>query len=238
MQTSFWDMTPSPPSKSTPIAAKSLDKKLKKDGSPTSKSTNKTSNNSTPHSTREKWIASQQVSLVTILASQEKAKASTAKKVASSSPPHTSLAYYDHTTSSWKTYQLSLFEDSTTFLAKWSKSGMIVAGQYYPLKTSAPPTSEKDGGACVPTPTRTDATARTYHNQKDGSVRLSLAGYAKMYPTPTARDYRSISKGDRLRHTPSLATITEMMSLSPGQLNPTFVEWLMGFPIGATELKD
>ncbi len=114
----------------------------------------------------------------------------------------------------WYCPQRDLFNIMPPFSAKWSKSGMIVDGQYYPLKRLALHILEKDGGACVPvpTPTRVDATSRTYHKQKDGTVRLSLAGYARMYPTPTARDWRHVSKGDMLRHTLSLAAIVPIQA--------------------------
>jgi hypothetical protein len=391
MQISFWDMTLSQPSKTTPTVAKSLDKKLRKDGSPTSKSTNKISNSSTPHHTKEEWIASQRASLASLIAMQEKEPGDRTPEICSEKcaavykeyDPNTSfskmcqdssqadprLAYvgglidgegciriHRQTTkmtyfpvvtvamttkakivldqlklefgghiyaaqpknkkwatlymwringelaaqflariqnylllkrehailaialntmrkeqgwtpstrkkaaqmkqemhwlnqqgpsapsagAGWYCPQRDLFNIMPPFSAKWSKSGMIVDGQYYPLKRLALHILEKDGGACVPvpTPTRVDATSRTYHKQKDGTVRLSLAGYARMYPTPTARDWRHVSKGDMLRHTLSLAAIVKIMDTHPGQLNPTFVEWLMGFPIGATELKD
>ena len=53
---------------------------------------------------------------------------------------------------------------------------------------------------------------------------------------PTARDWKS-SKGktqtERWRSAgPSLAEV------SGGSLNPTWVEWLMGFPVGWTDLED
>lgn len=53
-----------------------------------------------------------------------------------------------------------------------------------------------------------------------------LAFQVKMFPTPQARDYRGMSiKRDRL---PDRVA---------GQLNPTWVEWLMGFPIGWLDLE-
>jgi hypothetical protein len=69
----------------------------------------------------------------------------------------------------------------------------------------------------------------------------SLVTAVQMWPTPTA----SMSKGsspasltrkdgrdrssDRLDHA--------VMSLHNGKLNPEWVEWLMGFPIGHTDLQ-
>jgi len=58
--------------------------------------------------------------------------------------------------------------------------------------------------------------------------------YAKRYPTPTSRDYKDNGKSpaELARNTTTLAT------LAGGQLNPTWVEWLMGFPTGFTDLED
>jgi hypothetical protein len=58
----------------------------------------------------------------------------------------------------------------------------------------------------------------------------------KLLPTPTARDWKSgkgKTQSERGRTAgPSLAEV------SGGQLNPMWVEWLMGFPLGWTDLGD
>jgi hypothetical protein len=48
----------------------------------------------------------------------------------------------------------------------------------------------------------------------------------RMWPTPAARDW----------HTP-LPNAVAMTGETGGQLNPTWVEWLMGWPLGWTDLK-
>lgn len=72
--------------------------------------------------------------------------------------------------------------------------------------------------------------------------RLSVAEAVKLWPTPTARDFRTGDKPESKRarmkqsgewHSPNLNDVA-----SPGgQLNPTWVEWLMGFPLGWTALE-
>ena len=72
------------------------------------------------------------------------------------------------------------------------------------------------------------------HNRKGASETSGdgLATVVKMFPTPVARDYRdSGSPAEANRHTPSLAYQVG------GSLNPEFVEWLMGYPIGHTDLE-
>ena len=54
---------------------------------------------------------------------------------------------------------------------------------------------------------------------------------AVMLPTPTSRDWKSGTGADHGSHSPPLS------SAIGGQLNPTWVEWLMGFPLGWTDLQ-
>lgn len=81
------------------------------------------------------------------------------------------------------------------------------------------------------TPTAYDAQQR--HNEKTTLKRkatgqtISLGMQVKtpaLFPTPTARDYRSPNANGNFQDQVS------------GQLNPMWVEWLMGFPIGWTDL--
>ena len=81
------------------------------------------------------------------------------------------------------------------------------------------------------------------YNRKGASATSGdgLATYVRKYPTPTATCYKGWSKGhnraqsdDRLDY-----TIEREASESgkPGRLNPEWVEWLMGWPVGWTDLK-
>tara|TARA_Y100001937_G_scaffold60064_1_gene82361 strand:- start:131 stop:721 length:591 start_codon:yes stop_codon:yes gene_type:complete len=56
---------------------------------------------------------------------------------------------------------------------------------------------------------------------------------SKMWPTPTARDYKDngSSPAELARNSVTLATH------AGGSLNPQWVEWLMGYPEGWTDLK-
>jgi hypothetical protein len=55
-----------------------------------------------------------------------------------------------------------------------------------------------------------------------------------MWPTPQARDYKGAS-GRSLKGT---ERDLPMAVGNGGRLNPTWVEWLMGFPLGWTDLED
>jgi DNA (cytosine-5)-methyltransferase 1 len=63
-----------------------------------------------------------------------------------------------------------------------------------------------------------------------------------MWPTPQASDNRdrgNLSSGAVKRRMEKGKQISLSQSVSEvsGQLNPTWVEWLMGFPTGHTDLK-
>jgi len=66
-----------------------------------------------------------------------------------------------------------------------------------------------------------------------GKHGLNLTGAIAMWPTPTAHNAKKTNApSEAFRHEPTLA------SLVGGSLNPQWVEWLMGYPIGWTDLKD
>jgi hypothetical protein len=70
------------------------------------------------------------------------------------------------------------------------------------------------------------------------SNQRGLADIVRKFPTPTANDARnSLTESQRGRGTLT-ARLVETESEITGQLNPEWVEWLMGYPVGWTDLKD
>jgi hypothetical protein len=66
----------------------------------------------------------------------------------------------------------------------------------------------------------------------------------RMWPTPSSRDYKGGYIGGRIRNGKvSMDTLdvavqhTDNQEKIHGLLNPMWVEWLMGFPLGHTDLK-
>ena len=71
------------------------------------------------------------------------------------------------------------------------------------------------------------------------SLRTDIWEWKKMFPTPTAQDSKNDGgKSQHRRNSIALNTLVKDSENQSGQLSPTFVEWLMGFPIGWTELED
>ena len=81
-----------------------------------------------------------------------------------------------------------------------------------------------------PTPTKSDGTGGPGHSGRAGGLNLRTA---VQFPTPTA----SNTKANHMRGADKGKTRESRSYGTTGQLNPDWVEWLMGWPIGHTELK-
>jgi len=112
-------------------------------------------------------------------------------------------------------------------------------------------TTTEIGSGLLPTPRATDGFkgTRTLGGARKELKRgrnMDLGMVAKLWPTPGAGLGKlSYSENSdryyekRIRDGRQADLASEMYkSEGSGQLNPTFVEWLMGFPIGHTDLKD
>lgn len=75
-------------------------------------------------------------------------------------------------------------------------------------------------------------------NSRDGRGKPGLQMAAMMYPTPTTGAGLCGGSGNyqQLKALEAAGEITEEKRRNGGQLNPDWVEWLMGFPIGWTNL--
>ena len=226
-QTSSSATTPSAPSNGNPTVARSCASEPQTDGFPTCTCTRATFGCSIHPNTRDEWIASMQASLVRTLASLERelvsAKAPEAGFTAKSCAL---LAQYDRATCSWKTSQpsfLCLEPSSVT----WPRWGMTVDGCAYEHPQSARRIIGTGGGVWQ-TPVADDAVDRSL-GKINSRGEPKLSAQVKMWPTPTAHCAKDCSSPSELtRNTPNLA------ALVGGVLNPTWVEWLMGWPLGFT----
>jgi hypothetical protein len=59
---------------------------------------------------------------------------------------------------------------------------------------------------------------------------------AKLWPTPTERDWKSTSSNGNQTNARPLSEVAGLEG--KGSLSPNFCEWLMGFPQDWTKLKD
>jgi hypothetical protein len=76
------------------------------------------------------------------------------------------------------------------------------------------------------------APGRKYHSQ------VNLDRQVILFPTPKERDWKGQTQRGVYAEQDSLANMDKGNGKPiGGQLNPNWVEWLMGFPIGWTDLN-
>lgn len=185
------------------------------------------------------WLA---VSRVRTSVPQEVATESTASVPDSGVKWPESSVRYVPATSSWKTAHC-LWEEvlpwSSVTLPTW---GMTRSGSVYRHPTAERPISAT-GAGLWPTPT-----VCGNHNRKGASATsgdgLATVVTQRTWPTATATAHKGWSPNhNRAMTDDRLDYSVERESFQPGQqtppmrLNPEWVEWLMGWPIGHTGLK-
>ena len=131
---------------------------------------------------------------------------------------------------SWLKTALSLLpEDSMPFCGTWPKWGTMRNGECWERLTPERPTNAT-GSGLWPTPTVTGN-----HNRK-GASKNSGDGLATAvkWATPTCHDRKGKSGAKRGRNAHGSECLTQQAG---GTLNPLWVEWLMGWPIGWTDCE-
>jgi len=125
-----------------------------------------------------------------------------------------SFTKYDQDLSLWKTHQCSLLEDLEEFSETWPQWGLMRDGECWEQKTLEQTIRGTESGlsAKFPTPDTTMANRGTSPNWKPKRPSGAQAQY---------------SLNQALRDLTGLT----------GKPNPIFVEWLMGWPQGWTDLK-
>jgi hypothetical protein len=162
-----------------------------------------------------------------------------------------SFARFDRATSSWKTPQLSLLGDLEQFSETWPRWGLMRDGVC--LEQMKPPsrliaersrlsTTAIESGSWVADRAPTPTVCGNY-NRKGASPTSGdgLATWVKQrLPTPIVHDSKAMGPSELNRKSPCLAAMVKWPKESQqpgGPLNPEWVEWLMGWPIGWTALE-
>ncbi len=176
------------------------------------------------------------------------------------------LANYDPDTRSWKMSEdISLWGEQP-LLESLPKSGMTRNGVLYQQPEWVRPIDEI-GSSLWPTPTAVtrpmEGNVRLYRakiqaGQMTEAEAQAILGKSvweaqgklpAMWPTPTTQEVehydlqltesgRRLSKDGKSSHSLGLADAVRIGSQVNGKLNPMWVEWLMGFPTGWTDLED
>ena len=159
-----------------------------------------------------------------------------------------SFARWDPGLCLWKTSQLCLLEGSETYSEPWPRSGTMQSGTAYLLPLLVPLTA---GTASLSSPIGPNSEGLWPTPVADGDRSTNYAqggmslGYAvRMWPTPRscsamAANFTPDAIKKASERFPNLESVVAQTDPVPGGgLNPTWVEWLMGFPLGWTDLED
>lgn len=164
---------------------------------------------------------------------REKAKRT---RVTSGPGFETPLAFLDPVTRFWKMFRATCPLGELPLLEKLPNSGITVNGVLYQRPAWAPITDVTDFSSW-PTPTTRDYKDGTKPYYRDGKLQTDTLGRAVViWPTPVASG--GLDGGAHSRASMKKLQGTPYEVPPTGTLNPDWTEWLMGFPIGWTDLKD
>ena len=157
-----------------------------------------------------------------------------------------SFAKYDQDSASWKTHQCSLLGDLDEFSETWPQWGLMRDGECWEQRTLEQTIRGTEFGLLEqmwPTPCATDYKG----SGKTGTLRDRLdyaaergATKSKNYTWPTPRTKGMCGGSGAWAQLKANTTIEEARAMGAGnggKLNPMWVEWLMGWPLGWTSLK-
>ena len=175
-------------------------------------------------------------------APQEKGLASTESEAGCGEKWHASFTKYDPGMRLWKTHQCSLLGDLELYSETWPQWGLMRGGECWEQQTLEQTIRGTESGLSLemfPTP---DANCGKRGTQPEWTPKRKSGQHAqytinqavrdKMFPTPTCHNAKEGAYPSEFnRKTPSLATH------AGGKLNPMWVEWLMGWLLGWTDLK-
>jgi hypothetical protein len=163
---------------------------------------------------------------------------------------HGLLAKFDPDSHLWRTVQCSLLEDLNESLQTLPQWGMTVDGELYLLPTLVQNIKDEEYGLWRTPDTGAGGTSGLLkegktHRQNGQPIQVRLVDQVqnpRLWPTPQASDHRdrgNMSNPSIQRRVEIGKQISLSQSVDPtsGQLNPTWVEWLMGWPVGWTDLN-
>lgn len=120
--------------------------------------------------------------------------------------------------------------NSTISFLTWKASATPRGRLLFRLVPSMPDTDATEFGLW-PTPHANCNTGAGSHGTGADNIQTAV----KMWPTPTAHLHKETNApSERARNEPSLVSVVSGGTKATGSLNPAWVEWLMGYPIGHT----
>jgi hypothetical protein len=157
--------------------------------------------------------------------------------------PSESFARYDRESSSWRTSPDLFGSTSPVSWETWPKQGTIQNGVCWERTMLELLTYARDSGSMLwPTPQAQDAksTKRWREDHQNNLTAAVFNPHRIIWPTMTANEDAAGTPNGKMQ--PMLGNHSKMRGTTPeewsrGSLNPLWVEWLMGWPIGWTRLE-
>jgi len=247
-QTSFWDTDQSLLSSGTNTPAMSSEPESQMDGLKECQCGKETLGCSIHPNTKDEWIAFMQDSLAKIF--HQVAVDQVLAKTRDLDYTEKSYAFPIHfslDTCSWRTWQTSLLgamaQCSEQSLETLPNEATIASGAVYQLPKLVLDINVIDGGVW-PTPTVSDTIGGIAHDTQHKNnlyFRVNKKGERWSVKLKDAVHYqeKKILLMPMAQKSPTTEVIDQMgdQVRAIGRLNPQWVEWLMGWPIGHTELK-
>jgi len=180
-------------------------------------------------------------------AQPEKEQASTESAAECGPTWRVSFARWDRDSSSWRTPQCSLLEGLDVFSETWPRWGMMRDGECSAQSMPERLTGEIGSGSSELCPTPRAGNPGSRPNGKGGKILAEEVAITegqrirgqKTWPTPTAHNAKEKdSPSEATLNTPTLCHQARGGDKTqPKHLNPVWVEWLMAWPLGWTDLK-
>jgi len=149
-------------------------------------------------------------------AQQEKAQELTEKPLECGEKWRGSFTKYDPDSCLWRTHQCSLLGGLDEFSETWPAWGLMRDGECWEQRTLEQTIRGTEFGLLLPTPdtVNRDNKKVLFNRNAESQSGRSLATYARTFPNQFLEQTNN-----------------------GGSLNPTWVEWLMGWMLGWTDLK-
>jgi hypothetical protein len=172
------------------------------------------------------------------LAPQEKAQELMEREAECGEKWLASFVKYDPDSSLWRTHQCSLLGDLEPFSETWPQWGLMRDGECWEQRTLEQTIRGTESGLSESWPTPTahmakETNAPSEHNRNTPTLTASVN-----WPTPRTKGMCGGSGAwAQLKAKTTIEEARAMGAGNGGKLNPTWVEWLMGWPLEWTDLK-
>ena len=168
---------------------------------------------------------------VRTLVPQEKAQDLTEKGQDFGEKWQGSFTKYSQDSCSWKTHQCSLLGDLDEFLETWPQWGLMQGGECWEHQTLERSMKGSESGL-LPDNQNFFHTPNTTGLDGGSNSRKALKKRISTWPTPTTP-----TGGGNVGGSGAYKNAIKNGTHIPHSINPSLYEWLMGWPIGWTDLK-